>query len=158
MVDRSIVKATRFCQDLSESQIDQLAEIADLIEIETGQYLNERSRKAEYLYLILDGVVSLQAEDINGQVKDIETLFAGSVLGASSIIDREFPEYMSDALALTPLKALRFRADDMMKLFYQDFELGFYLMKKTAMIMRRRLIYRVHPVLSIAVTPHTVEP
>jgi hypothetical protein len=41
---------------------------------------------------------------------------------------------------------VRFDANALTMLFYQDFELGYLMMKKIALIAKRRLMYRSFPI------------
>ncbi|OQX00361.1 MAG: hypothetical protein BWK80_62005 [Desulfobacteraceae bacterium IS3] len=76
----------------------------------------------------------------------METVGAGGAVGFSALIEMEEKSYLSDAKTLTPTKVLRFPANELTLLFYQDFELGFLMMKKIALVAKRRLMYRTHPI------------
>lgn len=145
MVDTSILRPLRFCQELSDAQVERMADAAELVDLGAGEYLNKRKRSADYFYVILDGSVRLEQQDVDGNLIPLETLFQGTAIGISSLIDRETRQYMSDARALMPTTVLQFKPDNLMRLFYQDFELGFLVMKKVALIARDRLIYRTRP-------------
>ena len=146
MVDKSILRPIQFFEELSDEMLESIAAIAELRMYDSDVYLNKRKRSADYFYIILEGVVSLQLEDISGETVRLETIGAGGAIGFSSLIESEKQKYLSDAKTLMPTKAIRFRNDELFLLFYQDFEMGFLIMKKIARIARRRLVYRTYPI------------
>ncbi len=146
MVDPNILKEIRFFEELSDERIERLAAIAELRMYEQGAFLNKQKRAADYFYIILEGEISLQIESLTGKTVRLETVGAGGAVGFSALIEMEEKSYLSDAKTLTPVKVLRFPANELTLLFYQDFELGFLMMKKIALVAKRRLMYRTHPI------------
>ncbi len=146
MVDPNILKSVQFFEELSDEMIERLASVARLQKYEAGDYLNKRRRDADYFYIILEGEISLQMESLTGKTVRLETIAPGGAIGFSSLIEMEKKAYLSDAKTLTPVKVLCFLSDDLMLLFYQDFELGFLIMKKIALVAKHRLMYRTHPI------------
>jgi len=146
VVDPNILKEIRFFEELSDERIERLAAIAELRMYEQGAFLNKQKRAADYFYIILEGEISLQIESLTGKTVRLETVGAGGAVGFSALIEMEEKSYLSDAKTLTPVKVLRFPANELTLLFYQDFELGFLMMKKIALVAKRRLMYRTHPI------------
>ncbi|BBO77892.1 hypothetical protein DSCW_53090 [Desulfosarcina widdelii] len=146
MIDKSILKPIRFFEELSDLMLESISSISELRIYSSNTYLNRRRRSADYLYVILEGEVVLEIESLTGNIVPIETIGAGEVIGISSLIEPEKSEYLSDAKTLVPTKALRIRSDQLFVLFYQNFELGFLIMKKIAYITRLRLTQRTHPI------------
>lgn len=124
----------------------RLAGIAELREYEEGVYLNQKKSRADYFYIILSGEIGLEIETLTGKTVRLETIAPGGAIGFSSLIETERKSYLSDAKTLTKVRLLRFKADEMTLLFYQDFELGYLIMKKIALIAKRRLVYRTFPI------------
>jgi CRP/FNR family transcriptional regulator, cyclic AMP receptor protein len=146
MVPKEMLRSIKFFEDLSDEMLERLATIADLRHYTEGEYLNKRKTTANYLYILLEGAISLETEDITGKRHNLETLMPGAALGFSSLIDTDSRQYLSDARVLTaPTRTLRFKSSELVLLFYSDFELGFLIMKKIALIAKRRLQYRTHP-------------
>jgi CRP-like cAMP-binding protein len=88
----------------------------------------------------------LETEDITGKRHNLETLMPGAALGFSSLIETDPRRYLSDARILTtPTRTIRFKGNDLLRMFYMDFEMGFLIMRKIALIAKRRLLYRTHP-------------
>lgn len=145
MVQVELLKPLKLFEELSGEMLERLASVAELRFYEQGTYFNKRKTAADYFYLILEGHVSLEVESLTGETMRLETIAPGGALGFSSLIEIE-KRYNSDARALTPVRLLRFPADKLTLLFYQDFELGYLIMKKSALIAKRRLMYRLQPI------------
>lgn len=148
MVQVELLKSLKLFEELSDEMLERLAGLAELRFYEQGAFLNNRKRAADYFYLILEGQISLEEENLIGESMRLETIAPGGTLGFSSLIETD-KRYLSDARALTPVKLLSFPADELTLLFYQDFELGFLIMKKNALIAKRRLMYRIHPITKV---------
>ena len=145
MVEKSILRPLWFFQELSDEMLESIAAIAELRMYDSNVYLNKRRRRADYLYIILEGEVILQIESLTGKSVPLETIGRGEVIGFSSLIESEKKEYLSDAKTLIPTKSLRFRNDELLVLFYQNFELGFLI----TYITRLRLSQRTHPIAKV---------
>ncbi|MEI6260444.1 MAG: Crp/Fnr family transcriptional regulator [Deltaproteobacteria bacterium] len=150
MVPKDMLKSIVFFEDLSDEMLERMAAIADLRHYTEGEYLNKRRNPADNFYIILEGAISLETEDITGKKHNLETLMVGAALGFSSLIETESKRYLCDARVITtPTRTLRFKASDLISMFYLDFELGFLIMKKIALIAKRRLLYRTLPLASL---------
>lgn len=139
----------KFFEELSSKHIERLATIGEVKAYPKGVFLDKNRRHANHLYVIMDGSISLQIESLTGKTIRLETVSAGGAIGFSSLIETHDKGYTSDAMLLTPAKLLRFKADELKLLFYQDFELGFLIMKKIAYVVKRRLMYRTLPIVKM---------
>ena len=146
MVPVELLRSATFFEELSDEMVERLAAIAELKQYPVGTYLNENKKTAHYFYIILEGDISLQVESLTGKTVRLETITPGGAIGFSSLIDMENKRYLSDAKVLATAKVVRFDANALTMLFYQDFELGYLMMKKIALIAKRRLMYRTYPV------------
>lgn len=146
MVPSEVLQSISFFEELSEEMARQLAAVAELKVYPEDVFLDQRKRTAKYFYILLEGEIGLQMESLTGKTVRLETITPGGAIGFSALIDMASKRYISDARTLSKVKLLRFRADDMTLLFYQDFELGFLIMKKIAWIAKMRLMYRTHPI------------
>lgn len=146
MVPIKILQSLPFFEELSDEMISRLADIAELKVYEEDVFFDQRKRSAKYFYILLEGEVSLQMESLTGKTVRLETITSGGAIGFSSLIDMASKRYICDAKTLSKVKLLRFRADDMVRMFYQNFELAYLIMKKIAWIAKMRLMYRTHPI------------
>ena len=146
MVPTQILKDLSFFEELSDAKIERLASLAEVKTYPEGTFLNKRKREADFFYILLEGEISLEVESLTGKTVRLETIAPGAAMGFSSLIEMAPKRYISDARALTPVKILRFRSHEMSLLFYQDFELGYLIMKKIAWVAKQRLVNRTYPV------------
>ncbi len=146
MVPVSILQSITFFDELSDEMIARLATIAELKMYDEDVFFDQRKRSAKYFYIVLEGEVSLQMETLTGKTVRLETITPGGAIGFSSLIDMASKRYISDAKTLSKVKLLRFQADDLVRVFYQNFELAYLIMKKIAWIAKMRLMYRTHPI------------
>ena len=146
MVPVEMLRSAAFFEELSDEMVGRLAAIAELKQYAAGTFLNQSNKTARYLYIVLDGNISLQVESLTGKTVRLETITPGGAIGFSSLIDMENKRYISDAKVISGAKVLRFDADALTLLFYQDFELGYLIMKKIALIAKLRLMYRTFPI------------
>lgn len=147
MVPFEVLSAAPFFDELSDDKLKRVCALGEMKAYPEGVLLDQRRRKAKHFYLILEGEIGLEVESVTGKTIRLETIGQGGAIGFSSLIETGSARYYSsDAKTLTPVKAIRFSADGMMILFYQDFELGFLVMKKIAYIAKKRLEYRTYPI------------
>ncbi|WP_419655788.1 putative cyclic nucleotide-binding domain protein [Desulfosarcina variabilis str. Montpellier] len=146
MVSPQMLTDLSFFEELSESMIKRLACLAEIKTYPEGEFLNKKRKEANFFYILLEGEISLEVESLTGKTVRLETIAPGAAMGFSSLIDMAPKRYLSDARALTPVKILRFPSHEMSLLFYQDFELGYLIMKKIAWVAKQRLINRTYPV------------
>ena len=57
-------------------------------------------------------------------------------------MDTEEKKYISHAKALSDVSLLKWRVEDLRKLFHKDYEMGYLLMKRIAKIAKKRLQVR----------------
>ncbi len=146
MATVQMLKNIPFFDELSEAMIERLASVAEVRTYQEGDFLNKRKREANFFYILLEGEISLEVENLTGKNVRLETIAPGAAMGFSSLIEMDPKRYISDARALTPVRILRFPSHEMNRLFYQDFELGYLIMKKIAWVAKQRLVNRTYPV------------
>ena len=146
MVPSQILTNLAFFEELSIGMIERLGSMAEIKTYPEGAFLNKKKREAHFFYILLEGEISLEVESLTGKTVRLETIAPGGAMGFSSLIDMAPKRYLSDAKALTPVKILRFPSHEMSFLFYQDFELGYLIMKKIAWVAKQRLLNRTYPV------------
>ena len=146
MVPPQILKDLTFFEELSDAMIADLASLAEIKAYPEGAFLNKKKKDADFFYILLEGEISLEVDSLTGKTVRLETIAPGGAMGFSSLIEMGSKHYISDARALSPTKILRFPSLEMSRLFYQDFELGYLIMKKIAWVAKQRLVNRTYPV------------
>ena len=97
---------------LSETVIAAIAAQFVQKKYETGQYIFQQGDKADRLYLILSGQISVETYSLNGKPIKITTLGTGSVFGEFALIDeasRSASIVVTRKTELASLSALMFK-------------------------------------------------
>jgi len=76
------------------------------------------------------------------KILNIDTITRGHTFGFSSLVDTELIKYTTHAKALADIKLYTWEAANLEKLFYEDYEIVFLLIKRIAKIAKTRLQIR----------------
>lgn len=126
-----------FVRGMSADLVTTLAACAMPMAFEAGQLIFREGEIANRFYLLLEGHVQLEAEAPDRPAVPVDQLGAGDVLGWSWL----FPPYTWNftARAIEPVKAVFFYGTWLRDRTETDLPLGYELMKRTAMVLTRRL-------------------
>lgn len=126
-----------FVRGLSAEALATLASCAMPTTFEAGQLIFREGEIANRFYLVLEGSVQLEAEATDRPAVPVDQLGAGDVLGWSWLL----PPYTWNftARAVTPVKAVFFYGTWLRERSETDLPLGYELMKRTAVVLMRRL-------------------
>jgi CRP/FNR family cyclic AMP-dependent transcriptional regulator len=127
---------------LNDFMLEKLVTITDIIEYKAGDYIFKEGDNAKSLYAVIDGKVGLEIEKNSSTRILIDNITQGMMLGFSALVDTEEKNYTTSARVLTDTKLFAWKAEDLEKLFSQDYEMGFLLMKRIAKIVKTRLRIR----------------
>ena len=138
MVSPELIRRYPYFGGLSIDRINLLANIAEEVESEQGQYFHQEGDDISKVYIIVEGEVSLLTTlPQQGKEVVINTLGTGDVFGWTSLL----PPYTAGAGAKsgTNCKLIEFDAVDLRTKFEDDYEFGYLMMIKIAQIIRERL-------------------
>jgi CRP/FNR family cyclic AMP-dependent transcriptional regulator len=138
MVSPEVIRRYPYFSGLSIDRINLLANIAEEVESEQGQYFHQEGDPISKVYIIVEGEVSLVTTlPQQGKEVVINTFGTGDVFGWTSLI----PPFTAGAGAksVTNCKLLEFDADELRVKFEDDYEFGYLMMMKIAQIIRERL-------------------
>lgn len=126
-----------FVRGMSADGLKTLAACAMPAEFEANQLIFREGEIANRFYLLLEGQVQIEAEADDRPGVRVGELGAGDVLGWSWL----FPPYTWNFTARTiaPVKAVFFYGTWLRERSESDPVLGYELMKRTAMVLMRRL-------------------
>lgn len=126
-----------FVRGMSADPLATLAACAMPMAFEANQLIFREGEIANRFYLLLQGRVQLEAEAPDCPAVPVDQLGAGDVLGWSWL----FPPYTWNFTARTiePVKAVFFYGTWLRERSETDPVLGYELMKRTAVILMRRL-------------------
>ena len=142
MIEVDDLKSVTMLGYINDSMLRKVAKITSITSYTSGKYIFKEGDYAEYLYSIIDGKVGLELEKKSSTLVLINTITRGMTFGFSALVDTEEKKYTSNAKALTETKLFVWKGAELEKLFYQDYEMGYLLMKRIAKIAKTRLQIR----------------
>ena len=119
-----------FLYDLTREQYDLLSPLFDRIELPARSVMCRQGEAAVYMYLLLEGNVSIRYKPYDGPRIALTNLHSGDVFGWSSVIGNE--TYTSDAVATTSVRALKVRGEALRDTCTRYPETGQQILEKLA--------------------------
>lgn len=142
MLEMEDLKSIIMLSDLNSVMLEKMLKVTKKTTYSSGEYVFKEGDYAEYLYAVLDGKVGLELEKNTSTLVMINTITRGYAFGFSAVVDAEDRKYISHAKALSNVTLLKWRVEDLRKLFHKDCEMGYLLMKRIAKIAKKRLQVR----------------
>jgi CRP/FNR family cyclic AMP-dependent transcriptional regulator len=133
----NILREVDIFQDLSESQLERVAQICEERVCHIGAVIFEENTASDELYIIADGMVDIRVDPsilgIPSQADPttITTLRRGQVFGEVALVDQGLRS-ASARCADNNTKLLVINRDDLISLCDQDFQMGYLLMRNIA--------------------------
>jgi CRP/FNR family cyclic AMP-dependent transcriptional regulator len=142
MPDMEDLKSIIMLSDLNGAMLNKMLKATKKTTYGKGEYIFKEGDYAEYLYAVLNGKVGLELQKNTSTLVMINTIPRGYAFGFSALVDTEEKKYISHAKALSDVSLLKWRVEDLRKLFHKDYEMGYLLMKRIAKIAKKRLQVR----------------
>ena len=126
-----------FLAGMSRAHLALLADCAVATHFEKGQTILRKGEFAKGIYLIESGEVVLESGEESGEPVVVDTVSAGDSVGWSWM----FAPYVwrFTAIAVEPIDAIFFHGTTLREYCEKDHSLGYELLKRTALVMLRRL-------------------
>ena len=126
-----------FLTGMSRTHLALLADCAIATHFEKGQTILREGEFAKGVYLIESGEVVLESGEESGEPVVVDTIGPGDPLGWSWM----FPPYIwrFTARAVEPIDAIFFYGTTLREYCEKDHSLGYELLKRTTLVMLRRL-------------------
>jgi len=154
----NILRGVDIFQDLSESQLERVAQICEERVCQMGAVIFEENTASDELYIIADGMVDIRVDpSILGVPSQagpttITTLRRGQIFGEVALVDQGLRS-ASARCAVNNTKLLVIKRDDLIAICDQDFQMGYVLMRNIAadlsfkirstdIIVREQLLWR----------------
>lgn len=138
MVSNELIRRYPFFAGLSLDQISILAKAADEENVEAGHYFLREGDQVPYLYLVVEGTVSVYIEI---PAKDLEitvsTIGPGQVFAWSALV----PPHTATASvkASSPCHVVAIDCQELLEAFEEDYQFGYVMMTKAAQVTRDRI-------------------
>jgi CRP/FNR family cyclic AMP-dependent transcriptional regulator len=133
----NILREVDIFQDLSESQLERVAEICEERVCQIGAVIFKENTASDELYIIADGMVDIRVDPsilgIPSQAgpTTITTLRRGQIFGEVALVDQGLRS-ASARCATKNTSLLIINRDDLIALCDQDFQMGYVLMRSIA--------------------------
>jgi CRP-like cAMP-binding protein len=153
MVSPELLRRYPFFAGLTHENIVTMANLAEELSVDTGQYFFHADEDICCLYLTLEGGVGIVIEAPNHEIEQavsdqllgavktrdvvVSTVGPGEVFGWSALVPPHTAT--ASAKALTPCRVVSFRCADLFKVFEEDCRFGYLVMQKATQIVRGRL-------------------
>lgn len=136
------LKSIIMLSDLNDTMFEKILKVTKKTNYSSGEYIFREGDYSEHLYSVIEGKVGLELQKNTNTLIMINTITQGHSFGFSALVDTEQKKYASHAKALTDTKLLKWSGEDLQKLFYKDYEMGYLFIKRIAKIAKRRLQVR----------------
>jgi CRP/FNR family transcriptional regulator, cyclic AMP receptor protein len=137
MISPEVLRRYPYFGGISEESLKQLAMIAEDKCIAAGTLLFREGDPAAHLSIIVRGEVDIQYLLGDGELRTVDTLVAGELLGWSAIIDPY--KYTAICTATKDLELVRLDAAKVRGLCEHDPLLGYRLATEVAKLLAHRL-------------------
>jgi CRP/FNR family cyclic AMP-dependent transcriptional regulator len=140
MVTKDDLKQIVMLTYLTDSMREALAGITDLLRYDKGEVIFKENEPAERFFMLHSGYVLLEQK-----ISDKVTVFMGSIkpgfsFGWSAMLADG--RYTSDAVSDESSEVLSFRREKARQLFELDPEMGFRLVQRVLVVVKKRLDHR----------------
>ena len=140
MVTKNDLKQIVMLTFLTDPMREALAGITDLLRYDKGEVIFKENETAERFFMLHSGYVLLEQKIFDKVTVCIGSIKPGFSFGWSAMIEGGF--YTSDAVCDEPSEVFSFRRDKARQLFEIDPEMGFRLLQRVLVIVKKRLDHR----------------
>ena len=133
------LKTVMMLNYLTDPMLEKILRITSFVKLKAGDYVFRQDEYAKHLWAVKEGRVGLSFEKCATKEVLMTVLTTGMTFGIPSMVDSEPKKYIGTTKAITDARLFKWAASDLNEVFYQDFEIGFIVMKRLAKILITRL-------------------
>jgi len=137
VLDLDLMEQFALIEGFSKDQIDLLSPLIEDIGYQVDQVVFNQGDKADYLYFVVEGNVSIQFKPEDGPVLTVSDVEKGGVFGWSSALGSA--QYTSSAVCMGPGRFIRMRGAELKKLCQEHPETGILILNRLASVIAQRL-------------------
>jgi CRP/FNR family transcriptional regulator, cyclic AMP receptor protein len=136
--DPNMIKNFSCFHDLSEDQLQTIAEISNSVCYSSGHVLFEEGEQGKYLYLLIDGDVEVFFKADETGFNKVDTISSEEMAGCSAMV----PPYIYTATetALSEVEVLEININDLRDLIEKDPGLGIKLQQYMIQTLNDRIL------------------
>jgi CRP-like cAMP-binding protein len=131
----------------NEQQLTQLQHLMEFCSFDADMVLFEQGSKAEYLYILTEGSVTIRYKPYDGPALNVANILPGNVFGWSAALNRF--TYSSGAITAENSKAIRIRRDDLQTLCQRYPQTGALFIDRLASVISERIKNAHHEILAM---------
>lgn len=124
-------------EGFSEDQIQILRPLIEDVDYQTDQVIFKQGDRADFLYFVLEGKVSIQFNPDDGPVLYVAELSEGDVFGWSAALGSK--RYTSSAVCTDRGVFIRMEGQELRKLCQEHPETGILILNRLAGVIAQRL-------------------
>jgi CRP-like cAMP-binding protein len=132
-----LIEQFALIEDFTEDQVEMLRPLIFDVKYEEDQVIFSQGDRADYLYFVLDGSVSIQFKPEDGPVLTVSKVQKGGVFGWSSALGSE--QYTSSAVCTESGHFIRLEGVELKILCQEHPETGILILNKLAGVIAQRL-------------------
>lgn len=137
MVEVNDFKKLDIFSVFSEKQLAELTEITERKKIKKGVHVYERGKRADHLFVVINGLVSLNRFEAGEKIGiSFEKREKGELFGTASFMKPQ--EYTLTAVCVSDSEVMAIDANKLLKLCQDDPELGYKFLREVAKIYFER--------------------
>jgi CRP-like cAMP-binding protein len=138
MEDISKLKSIILFSHLSDEMIVKIAAVTELINFTAKEYIFRQGQPAEYLYSVYEGKVQLEIDIDSDNPIQLQGIMKSFTFGISSLIQMDDNCYSQSAKAIIDSQVFKWKASDLIRLFEEDYKLGYLFMRRISKILKTR--------------------
>ena len=132
-----LIERFALIEDFTEDQVEMLKPLIFDVRYETDQVIFNQGDRADYLYFVLDGSVSIQFKPEDGPVLTVSEVQQGGVFGWSSALGST--QYTSSAVCTEGGLFIRMEGAKLKNLCQEHPETGILILNRLASVIAQRL-------------------
>ena len=136
-MSRDLIEQFALIEGFSTDQVEALHPLIEDIKYETDQVIFNQGDRADYLYFVLAGKVSIQFKPEDGPVLPVSEVDQGGVFGWSSTLGSA--NYTSSAVCTEPGHFIKMEGSELKKLCQEHPETGILILNRLAGVIAQRL-------------------
>ena len=136
-MNKELLERFKLIEGFSDDQIDALSPLVKDINIKEDQIIFKQGERADFLYFVLEGKVTIQFNPDDGPVLCVAEVDEGDVFGWSAALGSEC--YTSSAVCVDRGVCIRMEGEELKKLCQDHPETGILILNRLAGVIAQRL-------------------
>jgi CRP-like cAMP-binding protein len=124
------VNRVALLKKLDEEQRELLRSLFEEVSFQNGTVIFQQGKSAEYLYLVINGMVDMSFKPYDGIPLTVSHVGKGGLFGWSAVVGSE--KYTSSAIAIEDVMAFRMKGNELRKLCVEHPEAGKVILERLA--------------------------